>query len=143
LDRAADLETCPEYVPGSESLFGHEVARITASLKYSQERGGARTEVLAGTPNVQQTIAQHQAIQFKLTGMACQVEAARLLTHRAARMNDAGESSEIKAGMAKLFAAETARFCAEGRPRIRGGVRNRAHVPPRAAAVDRRGDAEI
>jgi alkylation response protein AidB-like acyl-CoA dehydrogenase len=35
-----------------------------------------RTEVLAGTPNVRQTIAQHQAIQFKLTGMAIQVEAA-------------------------------------------------------------------
>jgi len=50
-----------------------------------------------------------------------QVEAARLLTHRAARMKDAGERPDIEAGMAKLFAAEAARFCAEEWLRIHGG----------------------
>ena len=53
--------------------------------------------------------------------MATQVEAARLLTHRAARMKDAGERSDIEAGMAKLFASETGRFCAEECLRIHGG----------------------
>jgi alkylation response protein AidB-like acyl-CoA dehydrogenase len=83
---------------------------LELALKYSQER---RT---FGKP-----IAEHQAIQFKLADMATQVEAARLLTHRAARLKDAGERSDIEAGMAKLFASETGRFCAEECLRIHGG----------------------
>ncbi len=66
-------------------------------------------------------IAQHQAIQFKLADMATQIEAARLLTRKAARLKDAGESSELEAGMAKLFASEAGRFCVEECFRIHGG----------------------
>ncbi len=83
---------------------------LELALKYSQER---RT---FGKP-----IAEHQAIQFKLADMATQVEAARLLTHRAARLKDAGERSDIEAGMAKLFASEAGRFCVEESFRIHGG----------------------
>src|ERR1700744_450925 len=80
------------------------------AIKYAQER---RT---FGKP-----IAEHQAIQFKLADMATQVEAARLLTRQAARMKDAGQRSDIEAGMAKLFASETGRMCAEECLRIHGG----------------------
>src|SRR5437588_2284639 len=66
-------------------------------------------------------IAEHQAIQFKLADMATQLDAARMLTLRAARMKDAGERSDLEAGMAKLFASETGRFCAEECLRIHGG----------------------
>jgi alkylation response protein AidB-like acyl-CoA dehydrogenase len=83
---------------------------LELALKYSQER---RT---FGKP-----IAQHQAIQFKLADMATQVEAARLLTIRAARLKDAGERSDMEAGMAKLFASEAGRFCVEESFRIHGG----------------------
>ncbi|MGP0051327.1 MAG: acyl-CoA dehydrogenase family protein [Solirubrobacteraceae bacterium] len=83
---------------------------LELALKYSQER---RT---FGRP-----IAQHQAIQFKLADMATQVDAARLLTQRAARMKDAGVRSDIEAGMAKLFASEAGRFCVEESFRIHGG----------------------
>jgi alkylation response protein AidB-like acyl-CoA dehydrogenase len=83
---------------------------LELALKYSQER---RT---FGKP-----ISQHQAIQFKLADMATQVDAARLMTHRAARMKDAGERTELEAGMAKLFASEAARFCVEESFRIHGG----------------------
>jgi alkylation response protein AidB-like acyl-CoA dehydrogenase len=83
---------------------------LELALRYSQER---RT---FGKP-----IAQHQAIQFKLADMATQVDAARLLTVRAARMKDAGERSDIEAGMAKLFASEAGRFCVEESFRIHGG----------------------
>jgi alkylation response protein AidB-like acyl-CoA dehydrogenase len=83
---------------------------LELALKYSQER---RT---FGKP-----IAQHQAIQFKLADMATQVDAARLLTQRAARLKDAGERSDIEAGMAKLFASEAGRFCVEECLRIHGG----------------------
>jgi alkylation response protein AidB-like acyl-CoA dehydrogenase len=83
---------------------------LELALRYSQER---RT---FGKP-----IAEHQAIQFKLADMATQVDAARLLTQRAARLKDAGERSDIEAGMAKLFASEAGRFCVEECLRIHGG----------------------
>jgi alkylation response protein AidB-like acyl-CoA dehydrogenase len=83
---------------------------LELALRYSQER---RT--------FGKQIAQHQAIQFKLADMATQVEAARLLTYKAARLKDAGERSDLEAGMAKLFASEAARFCVEEAFRIHGG----------------------
>ncbi|HEY1591359.1 MAG TPA: acyl-CoA dehydrogenase family protein [Solirubrobacteraceae bacterium] len=83
---------------------------LELALRYSQER---RT---FGKP-----IAEHQVIQFKLADMATQVDAARLLVYRAARMKDSGERSDIEAGMAKLFASEAGRFCAEESLRIHGG----------------------
>jgi alkylation response protein AidB-like acyl-CoA dehydrogenase len=83
---------------------------LELALRYSQERK------TFGKP-----IAQHQAIQFKLADMATQVDAARLLTRRAARMKDAGERSDLEAGMAKLFASEAGRFCVEESLRIHGG----------------------
>ncbi|MEA2129583.1 MAG: hypothetical protein QOJ85_2474, partial [Solirubrobacteraceae bacterium] len=83
---------------------------LELALRYSQERKAF------GKP-----IAQHQAIQFKLADMATQIEAARLLTRKAARLKDAGESSELEAGMAKLFASEAGRFCVEECFRIHGG----------------------
>jgi alkylation response protein AidB-like acyl-CoA dehydrogenase len=83
---------------------------LELALVYSQQR---RT---FGKP-----IAEHQAIQFKLADMATQVDAARLLTLRAARLKDAGERSDLEAGMAKLFASEAARTCVEESFRIHGG----------------------
>jgi alkylation response protein AidB-like acyl-CoA dehydrogenase len=83
---------------------------LELALRYSQQR------VAFGKP-----IAQHQAIQFKLADMVTQVEAARLLMLRAARLKDAGQRSDMEAGMAKLFASETGRFCVEESFRIHGG----------------------
>jgi alkylation response protein AidB-like acyl-CoA dehydrogenase len=83
---------------------------LELALRYSQERK------TFGKP-----IAEHQAIQFKLADMATQVDAARLLTQRAARLKDAGARSELEAGMAKLFASEAGRFCVEESFRIHGG----------------------
>src|SRR3712207_7811631 len=53
--------------------------------------------------------------------MATKVEAARLLTLKAARMKDAGERSDLEAGMAKLFASEAGKECVEDAFRIHGG----------------------
>ncbi len=83
---------------------------LELALRYSQER------VAFGKP-----ISQHQAIQFKLADMATQVEAARLLTMRAARLKDSGDRADLEAGMAKLFASEAGRFCVEESFRIHGG----------------------
>jgi alkylation response protein AidB-like acyl-CoA dehydrogenase len=83
---------------------------LELALRYSQERKAF------GKP-----IAQHQAITFKLAEMGTRTEAARLLTRKAARMKDAGERSDIEAGMAKLFASEAAKENAEEALRIHGG----------------------
>jgi alkylation response protein AidB-like acyl-CoA dehydrogenase len=83
---------------------------LELALRYSQERKAF------GKP-----IAEHQAIQFKLADMATQVEAARLLTLRAARLKDAGERSDLEAGMAKLFASEIGKEVVEDSFRIHGG----------------------
>src|ERR687889_517760 len=83
---------------------------LELALRYAEQR---RT---FGKP-----ISEHQAIQFKLADMATQVEAARLMTMRAARLKDAGERSDLEAGMAKLFASEAGHFCVEEALRIHGG----------------------
>ncbi len=85
-------------------------ASLEASLRYSQER---RT---FGNP-----IASYQAIQFKLADMAREVDAARLLTLRAATLKDAGQPCTRESAMAKLFAAEAAMKAATEAVQIHGG----------------------
>src|SRR4051794_31660737 len=83
---------------------------LELALRYSQER-----------KTFGKQIANHQAIQFKLADMATKTEAARLLTLKAARLKDAGERSDLEAGMAKLFASETGKEVVEDSFRIHGG----------------------
>ncbi len=66
-------------------------------------------------------IAQHQAVQLKLAQMATKIEAARLLTLQAAERKSAGDRADLEAGMAKLFATETAQEVALEAMRIHGG----------------------
>jgi len=86
-------------------------AAFDASLTYAQQR-----ETM-GKP-----IAEHQAIQLKLADMATHLEAARLLTRNAADRKMAGLRCDVEAGMAKLFASETALELATEAMRIHGGV---------------------
>ena len=71
----------------------------------------------------------HQAIQFKLADMATKLEAARLLVHNAARKIDNGERADVEAGMAKLFASETAFEVATEAMRIHGGYGYTTELP--------------
>ena len=84
-------------------------AALQASLNYAQIR-----------ETFGQPIAQHQAIALKLADMAPRVEAARLLTGRAAQAYDSGERCDMEAGMAKLFATEAAMENAGEALRIHG-----------------------
>jgi butyryl-CoA dehydrogenase len=93
-------------------------AAFDAALQYAQER------VTMGKP-----IAQHQAIQMKLADMATKLEAARLLTRSAAERKQAGERADVEAGMAKLFASETALELATESMRIHGGVGYTTELP--------------
>lgn len=59
-------------------------------------------------------IHQHQAVGFKIADMATQLDAARLMVHRAARLKDAGKPCLKEASMAKLFASEVAeKICSD------------------------------
>ncbi len=66
-------------------------------------------------------IADKQAIQWMLADMGTRIDAARLLTWRAASMKDRGERGSRECSMAKLFASETANFCADRALQIHGG----------------------
>ncbi len=85
-------------------------ATLDESVKYSQMRK------TFGKP-----ICEHQAIQLKLADMATRVEAARLLTERAAEAYQSGKRADMEAGMAKLFATEAAMDNALDAMRIHGG----------------------
>ncbi len=93
-------------------------AAFDAALAYAQER------TTFGKP-----IGEHQAIQLKLADMATRLEAARLLTANAARRKAAGERCDVEAGMAKLFASETAMELATESMRIHGGVGYTTDLP--------------
>lgn len=86
-------------------------ASFEAAIRYAQQRE------TFGRP-----IAQHQAIQLKLASMGTKLQAARLLTVDAANRKQAGERCDVEAGMAKLFASETALELATEAMRIHGGV---------------------
>ena len=94
----------------ASQALGIARASLEASLKYANER------LTFGKP-----IAQYQAIQWKLADMAVEIDAARLLTHRAATLKDRGESCTKESAMAKLFAAETAMKSATEAVQIHGG----------------------
>jgi alkylation response protein AidB-like acyl-CoA dehydrogenase len=85
-------------------------AAFEEAIRYSQQR---RT---FGKP-----ICEHQTIQLKLAEMATKIEASRLLIYSAAEKKDKGERCDLEAGMAKLFATETAQECSLEAMRILGG----------------------
>jgi alkylation response protein AidB-like acyl-CoA dehydrogenase len=76
---------------------------LDAALRYTQERR-----------QFGKAISEFQGIQWKLADMATQLDAARLLTLRAAQMKDLGHRVTEQAAMAKLYASEVAvRICDE------------------------------
>ena len=67
------------------------------------------------------TISSFQAIQFKLADAATRVEAARLLTYRAAHSRQQGRRTTLESSMAKLYASEVAVRVADECVQIHGG----------------------
>jgi alkylation response protein AidB-like acyl-CoA dehydrogenase len=67
------------------------------------------------------TISSFQAIQFKLADAATRIEAARLLTYRAAYLKEQGQRTTLESSMAKLYASEIAVRVAEDCVQIHGG----------------------
>jgi alkylation response protein AidB-like acyl-CoA dehydrogenase len=80
------------------------------ALAYSKERKAFGTE-----------ICNHQAIQFKLADMATEIDAARLLCHKAAWQKDNNEDYLLSGSMAKVFASEVAMKTTTEAVQIHGG----------------------
>jgi len=89
---------------------GIAVAAYEAALHYARERTSFGVR-----------IGQHQMVQWMLADMATGIEAARLLTLRAASIKDRGQPCGPEAAMAKLFASETAMRIATDAVQIHGG----------------------
>ena len=85
-------------------------ACLDASRKYAKER-----------KQFSQPIANFQAVQFMLADMAMEIEAARLLTYKAAYRADKGDKFTKEAAMAKLYASEVAQRAATNAVQIHGG----------------------
>jgi alkylation response protein AidB-like acyl-CoA dehydrogenase len=85
-------------------------AALEHCIRYSQER-----------QQFERPLKDFQAIQFKLADMATRISAARALILEAARAKDRGESVTERAGMAKLFASETAMWVTTQAVQIFGG----------------------
>jgi alkylation response protein AidB-like acyl-CoA dehydrogenase len=90
--------------------LGMAQGAFEAALKYSKQR-----------KQFNKPISEFQAIQWKLADMATEIDAARLLTRRAAAMKDAGMKTTMESSMAKLFASEVAVKCANEGVQIHGG----------------------
>jgi alkylation response protein AidB-like acyl-CoA dehydrogenase len=85
-------------------------AALEDSLRYAQQR-----------ETFGQAIWRHQAVGHRLADMATRVDAARLLTLRAAAALDAGGRSDLEAGMAKLFASEACLQVTADAIKVHGG----------------------
>ncbi len=90
--------------------IGIAEASLDAALKYSQERKAFGRE-----------ISKFQAIQFMIADMAVKIDAAKMLTLKAAALKDADKSYVTEAAMAKLYASKISVECALDSIQIHGG----------------------
>ncbi len=97
-------------------------AAYQASLEYSRQRESFGLR-----------IGQHQGVGFKLADMKTRLEASRLLVYQAALAKQAskttGQRFTLEASMAKLFASETAMFCAHAAVQIHAGMGYSKELP--------------
>jgi len=106
----------------ASQALGIAEASYEASLHYVREREAFGKK-----------IGQFQGISFKLADMKTRIEASRLLIHKAAlakeNSKETGRRFTLDAAMAKLFASETAMFCAHAAVQIHGGMGYSKELP--------------
>ncbi len=114
-DEGKGFRIALETIDGSRigiaaQALGIAQAAFEKALAYAKER-----------QQFGQPIGNFQAIQWMLADMATEIDAARLLTHRAAYLKDAGLPFMKESSMAKVYAAETAMFVTTKAIQIYGG----------------------
>jgi alkylation response protein AidB-like acyl-CoA dehydrogenase len=102
--------------------LGIAEAAYQASIEYAKQREAFGSK-----------IGEFQGIQWKIADMKTRIEAARLLIYSAAlakeRSKTTGARYTLEASMAKLFASETAMFCAHQAVQIHGGLGYSKELP--------------
>jgi len=98
-------------IGAAAGAIGVASAALDASISYSKKR------VLFDRP-----LGKFESIRFLIADMATRIEAARLLTFRAAYLRDRGEEFVKEASMAKVFSTETAVWVCERAIQIHGGI---------------------
>jgi alkylation response protein AidB-like acyl-CoA dehydrogenase len=102
------------FIDSMRILDGGRISIAALSLGIGRGAYDAARRYVKERHQFGKAISEFQGIQWKLADMATQLEAARLLTQRAAAMKDAGEKTTLESSMAKLMASEVAvRVCDE------------------------------
>ena len=103
------------------TLDGGRIGIAAQAVGIARAAFEAAREYAKGRVQFGKPIASLQAIQFMLADMATEIEAARLLTYRAAALKDAGRRFSKEAAMAKLYASEAAMRITTKAIQVHGG----------------------
>jgi len=109
------------FVQSLKVLDGGRISIAALSLGIAQGAYEAALQYSKERQQFNQPISNFQGIAFKLADMATEIEAASLLTYRAAEMKDRGENVNLESAMAKLYASEVAVRTANEGVQIFGG----------------------
>jgi alkylation response protein AidB-like acyl-CoA dehydrogenase len=102
------------FIDSMRILDGGRISIAALSLGIGRGAYDAARRYVQQRHQFGKAISEFQGIQWKLADMATQLDAARLLTQRAAAMKDAGQKTTLESSMAKLMASEVAvRVCDE------------------------------
>lgn len=109
------------FVAALKVLDGGRISIAAMSLGIAQAAYDCARDYAHERKQFGRSIGTFQAIRFKLSDMATEMEAARLLLQRAAFLKDRGKRVTKESAMAKLYASEVAVRCAEQSVQILGG----------------------
>ena len=109
------------FINTLQVLDAGRIGIAALSVGLAQGAFEAARDYAASRRQFGQPIASFQAIQWKLADMATRIEAARLLTYRAAYLKDQRRRTTLESAMAKLYASEIAVRAADDSVQIHGG----------------------
>jgi alkylation response protein AidB-like acyl-CoA dehydrogenase len=118
------------FIQAMQILDGGRISIAALALGIAQGAYESAVRYAKEREQFGKPIAEFQAIQFKLADMATQIEAARLLTYRAAYLKDQGKRVTKESSMAKLYASEISVKVCEEAIQIHGGYGYTKDYPP-------------
>jgi alkylation response protein AidB-like acyl-CoA dehydrogenase len=118
------------FIQAMQVLDGGRISIAALALGIAQGAYESAVRYAKERQQFGKPIAEFQAIQFKLADMATQLDAARLLTYRAAYLKDEGRKVTKESSMAKLFASEVSVKICEEAIQIHGGYGYTKDYPP-------------
>jgi alkylation response protein AidB-like acyl-CoA dehydrogenase len=118
------------FIQAMQVLDGGRISIAALALGIAQGAYESAVRYAKERQQFGKPIAEFQAIQFKLADMATQLDAARLLTYRAAYLKDEGRKVTKESSMAKLYASEVSVKICEEAIQIHGGYGYTKDYPP-------------